>query len=188
MKEYNDFFSLIHPLSEVVKKAATVIMDIYDENGYEVTIKADDSPVTQADIAANDIICNGLLQIDRNFNILSEENMQISYDERKNYEYFWLIDPLDGTKEFVKRNGEFTINVSLVHKNKAILGIVAVPAHNELYYAVAGHGAFMEKNLQTCRLQCSSFKHSLKGLRIPCSLSHINQDTRDFIAQLTNLG
>jgi 3'(2'), 5'-bisphosphate nucleotidase len=183
MKEYEEFFALINPLSKIVAEASAKIMEIYTSGNYEIKVKEDDSPVTMADIAANEIICKGLEKLDMKFPYISEENMEIPYEVRKEFEYFWLIDPLDGTKEFVRRNGEFTINVCLVHKSRPILGIVALPFHNEVFYAVKGQGAYLEKNGTTCRLACSSYSSDQKGLRIPCSLSHVNQDTKNIIAQ-----
>ncbi len=183
MKEYHDFFALINPLSEIVSEASQKIMEIYDGGSYEIKVKDDDSPVTMADVAANDIICNGLATLTKTFPFISEENMLIPYEERKNYEYFWLIDPLDGTKEFIRKNGEFTVNVALIHNGQSILGMVALPFYNEVYFAVKGQGAFLEKNGLTCRLACSSYHPSQKGLRIPASLSHTNLDTKNFIDQ-----
>jgi 3'(2'), 5'-bisphosphate nucleotidase len=186
MKEYSDFFDLIDPLTSIAEQASAAIMHIYKKEDFGVQIKLDDSPVTLADIKANEIICDGLDKLHIQFPYISEENMEIPYETRSQYEYFWLIDPLDGTKEFMKRNGEFTINIALIHKDKPILGVVAAPALNEIYFAVKGCGAFMEKGNITCRLQCSSYSEDDENLRIPCSQSHINQDTRNFIAQYKN--
>jgi 3'(2'), 5'-bisphosphate nucleotidase len=177
-----NYFEYIQPLTKIVLEAAEKIMSIYNAGTYEVQVKSDDSPVTMADIAANDIICAGLKEIS-DFPFISEENMQIDYNDRKDYKTYWLIDPLDGTKEFVKRNGEFTINVALIENNIPVVGVVQAPALNELYYAAKGHGAFLEKNGKTCRLSCSSFDAKDKNLRIPSSLSFINNDTKNFITQ-----
>jgi 3'(2'), 5'-bisphosphate nucleotidase len=183
MREYKDFFALIDPLNKIIARASAKIMEIYASGNYDIKVKDDASPVTKADLAANDIICEGLQTLDSTFPFLSEENMQIPYLERKAYEYFWLIDPLDGTKEFMRKNGQFTVNVCLVHGQIPILGIVAAPSLDEVYYAVKGQGAYLEKNNMTCRMVCSSFSNNQKGLRIPVSLSHINQDTRSIIEQ-----
>ncbi|MBK8701273.1 MAG: 3'(2'),5'-bisphosphate nucleotidase CysQ [Saprospiraceae bacterium] len=178
---------MIHPLAAVVNEASKTIMDIYENKSFGVRVKSDDSPVTVADIAANDIICEGLLKLDASLPFISEENMEIPYDVRRHYPYVWFIDPLDGTKEFMKRNGEFTVNVCLVHEGNPILGMVAAPAEGRLYYAVKGFGAFMEKKgSPACRLACSHFNPMQSGLRIPCSLSHINQDTKSFIQRFND--
>ncbi len=183
MEEYKDFFALINPLHKIISNASAKIMEIYASGNYGMKVKEDNSPVTMADIAANDIICEGLQTMDKTFPFLSEENMQIPYDQRKDYPYFWLIDPLDGTKEFMRRNGQFTVNVCLIHNNIPILGMVAAPSLNEVYYAVKGQGAFLEKNNLTCRLECSTYSKNQKGLRIPVSLSHVNLDTKSIIEQ-----
>lgn len=184
MEQYVSLFGLINDLSLIVKRAADAILEVYAGDSYGIKVKTDDSPVTLADLAANDIICEGLAALQPSFPFLSEENMEIPYAERSNYEYVWLIDPLDGTKEFVKKNGQFTINVSLIHHNRPVLGMVYVPVEQALYYAVAGQGAFLElPDKPVCRLQCGKIRLSDKGLRIPCSLSHINSDTKNFIQQ-----
>lgn len=186
MEQYVSLFGLIDDLSQIVKKAGDMIMEIYAGDSYGIKVKSDDSPVTLADLAANEIICEGLSTMKPFYPFLSEENMQIPYEERKGYEYFWLIDPLDGTKEFVKKNGQFTINVCLIHKTRPVLGMVYVPVEQALYYAVAGQGAFLElPGKPVCRLQCGEIRLSDKGLRIPCSLSHINSDTKNFIQQFS---
>lgn len=184
MEQYASLFGLMGELNSIVKKAGDAILKVYGGESYGVQIKADDSPVTLADIAANEVICEGLLKLDPGIPFLSEENMEIPYEVRRNYEYFWLIDPLDGTKEFVKQNGQFTVNVCLVHRTRAVLGLVFVPVEQTMYYALSGHGAFMEKeDKPVCRLECATFSTAQKGLRIPCSLSHVNTDTKNYIQQ-----
>ena len=127
------------------KRRLTPILEVYARSdSYGIKVKTDDSPVTLADLAANDIICEGLAALQPSFFFLSEENMEIPYAERSKYEYVWLIDPLDGTKEFVK-NGQFTINVSLIHRNKPVWAWFMCLSNKRLYYAVyAGQGAFLE--------------------------------------------
>ena len=108
--------------------------------------------MTIADRKANEIIVTALNQLSvnsflqQNIPILSEEGRNVPYDERKNWEYFWLIDPLDGTKEFVKKNGEFTINIALIYKDAPILGVVYSPVLNVCYWAKKGEGAFKDGN------------------------------------------
>jgi 3'(2'), 5'-bisphosphate nucleotidase len=147
--------------------------------------KYDESPLTTADLIANEIICNGLNTIS-SFPIVSEENIETPYEQRTSFEYFWLIDPIDGTKEFIKKNDQFTINIALVHKEEVIMGIVVAPAIQESYYAVKSHGAFLEKNGRKCRLSCSEYKPTDEGLRIPVSMSHINADTLQYLSQYNN--
>ena len=127
----------IQDVVTIAKKAGNAIMQIYKQD-FEVEYKQDSSPLTLADKKANDIIEDGLSQLSVNCPILSEEGKEIPYEDRKHWEYFWLIDPLDGTKEFVKKNDEFSVNIALIHKNMPILGVVYAPALDVCYWAVKG--------------------------------------------------
>lgn len=109
------------------------ILKIYDKEDLGVQYKEDNSPLTLADLASNEAITAVL--IESKLPILSEEGREIDFDERKNWEYLWIVDPLDGTKEFVKRNGEFTVNIALVHNNEIVAGVVYTPVTKELYFA-----------------------------------------------------
>jgi len=136
----------------IAKDAGQAIMEIYIQD-FAVEFKTDNSPLTIADRKANEIIVSALSQLPVNtllkqsIPILSEEGRSVPYDERKNWDYFWLIDPLDGTKEFVKKNGEFTINIALIHKKNPVLGVVYSPVLNVCYWAKSNKGALkMEKN------------------------------------------
>jgi len=112
---------------DIAQTAGNAIMQIYRYE-FEVKYKQDKSPLTQADRKSNDIIVSGLRKLFHGVPILSEEGEGISYKERKYWEYFWLVDPLDGTKEFVKKNGEFTVNIALIKGNNPVLGVVYAPA------------------------------------------------------------
>jgi 3'(2'), 5'-bisphosphate nucleotidase len=185
LNHYNNIFELLNPLIDIVNQASQSIMEVYDRNDFDIMSKYDDSPLTSADLLSNDIICKGIKSIS-DFPIISEENMEIPYDERIKYEYFWLIDPIDGTKEFIKKNDEFTINVALVHKDQAILGIVKAPAIGETYYAVKGFGAYLETSIEKTQLFCTEHDTKADGLRIPVSMSHINNSTLGFLSQFSN--
>ena len=115
------------------------IMDVYDSD-FAVEFKDDKSPLTLADKNCNKVIENHLL--DTGIPFLSEEGEKITYSERKDWEYSWLVDPLDGTKEFVKRNGEFTVNIALIHNGNPIMGVIYVPVKEELYFAMEGLGSY----------------------------------------------
>ena len=123
----------IQDIVKIAKDAGKAIMEIYNQD-FGVEFKSDNTPLTFADRKANEIIVTALNQLpvnsflQQNIPILSEEGRSIPYDERKNWEYFWLIDPLDGTKEFVKKNGEFTINIALINKETPVLGVVYSPS------------------------------------------------------------
>ena len=115
-------------------KAGESIMEIYSAfSEADVTYKEDRSPLTKADLEANRIICEHLERTD--YPIISEENIEIDYAIRKNWDYCWIVDPLDGTKEFIKRNGEFTVNIALCKEGIPILGVIYAPAIDSLYYA-----------------------------------------------------
>jgi len=179
---YND---LIPALCSIAKAAGAAILEIYkDCEGIEIIRKADDSPLTAADQASNAVICKGLEELAIQYPIISEENKAVGYEERKDYPYYWLVDPLDGTKEFIKRNGEFTVNIALIHKGRSILGIVYAPVLDELYWASKDQGAFLEKNGQKEQLQAPQFSMKDKGINVVCSRSHLNEETKAFIAQL----
>ena len=122
-------------------EAAQAIMEVY-KSDFAVQSKSDRTPLTQADMRAHKIICAGLGELDDTIPVLSEESAAVPYDERRKWQRYWLVDPLDGTREFIKRNGEFTVNIALVEEHRPVLGVVAVPATGLVYYACAGHGAF----------------------------------------------
>ena len=133
----------IQDIVTLAKEAGNAIMQIYIQD-FEVEYKQDNSPLTLADKNANDIIEDGLKQLSVSFPILSEEGKEIPYKDRKHWEYFWLVDPLDGTKEFVKKNDEFTVNIALIHKDTPVLGVVYAPALDVCYWAKKGEGAFKD--------------------------------------------
>lgn len=126
----------------IVQNAGKEIMRIYDTDDFAVTDKSDNSPLTKADKAGNAVIVAALKAQFPEIPIISEENKMIDYAERKDWEYFWLVDPLDGTKEFIKKNGEFTVNIALIRKGKPVIGVVGIPAQNKIYYSVEGKGAY----------------------------------------------
>jgi 3'(2'), 5'-bisphosphate nucleotidase len=139
--------------------------------------------LTIADKTANDIICKGLENLADKHPIISEENKAIPYETRKNYPYCWLVDPLDGTKEFIKRNGEFTVNIALIHQQRIVFGVVYAPVLDEMYWAAKDEGAFLIKNGETRKLQAATFSNADKGLNLVCSRSHLNDDTQNFVDQ-----
>ncbi len=171
----------IQDIIKIAKDAGEAIMKIYNQN-FDVEYKKDSSPLTIADKKANEIIVNALNQLlvnsflQQNIPILSEEGRSIPYDERKNWKYFWLIDPLDGTKEFVKKNGEFTVNIALIYKGTPILGVVYSPVLNVCYWAKKGEGAF--KNGKKLPLKANEERDVYK---IVASRSHMSNETKKFI-------
>lgn len=121
-------------------EAGKRIMEIYEHEDFEVVLKNDDSPLTKADLASHEIIMQHLSATD--IPVLSEEGRDLSYEERKHWSSLWIVDPIDGTKEFIKKNGEFTVNIALVRDQKPVMGVIYVPALKELYYAAENMGSF----------------------------------------------
>jgi 3'(2'), 5'-bisphosphate nucleotidase len=165
----------IQDIVTIAKEAGKAIMQVYKQD-FEVEYKQDSSPLTLADKKANDIIEAGLNKLSVNLPILSEEGNDIPYKDRKEWEYFWLVDPLDGTKEFVKKNDEFTVNIALIHKDTPILGVVYAPALDVCYWAKQGEGAF--KDGQNLPLKAESQRNTYK---IVASRSHMSDETQAFI-------
>jgi len=174
--------ALIDDVKKIAIEAGDKIMEVYnDVDSFEVEQKNDDSPLTRADREANTIICDQLEKLSHQFPIISEENKLMPYSERKDYEYVWMVDPLDGTKEFIKRNGEFTVNIALIHHEASIAGVVYTPVTGELYHAVKGDGAYKVVNGEETKIQCASYNQKDEGLSIVCSRSHLNEPTQNFI-------
>ena len=180
-----DLSLLATKVAQIATKAGDQIIEIY-ENASDIEIhkKADDSPLTKADKAANQVICEGLERLEHLFPIVSEENKEVPYDVRSKYEYYWLVDPLDGTKEFIKRNGEFTVNIALIHQQRPILGVVYVPVTQKMYWAAKEVGAFEQRGEESFQLKAQSFDMKEEGLKVVCSRSHLNEDTQAFVDNL----
>ena len=175
--------SEIELLNQIVYKAGRKILDIYDTS-FKVEIKSDNSPLTLADKASHSIIEDGLNKHFPELPILSEEGVKISYSERKKWDTFWLIDPLDGTKEFIKKNGEFTVNVALIHNNYPVFGSVYAPYLDELFWGHEQIGAFKindEKIEKKIKVNSNS-----KNKRIVISRSHPNENVINFISEYEN--
>jgi len=128
------------------KEAGMAILDVYQQN-FDVAYKEDRSPLTLADQLSHNIIVDHLTDPSgKNLPILSEEGKGIPFEQRCTWEYFWLIDPLDGTKEFIKRNGEFTVNIALIYQHRPVLGVIYAPVNNVFYFASEGFGSYRLKN------------------------------------------
>ena len=131
---------LLIRVCNIAIKAGLETLKYYNED-IQVTHKDDSSPLTKADLASNKIIMNALQQLDKTIPILSEESL-VEWNERKNWTKYWLVDPLDGTKEFIKKNGEFTVNIALIENNKPILGAIYTPVKSDLYFAQKNYGSY----------------------------------------------
>lgn len=175
-----------HTLSTIARQAGDAILNIYHHSDFSQTVewKSDDSPLTMADKAAHDIISKALKINYPDIPILSEEGNHASYDIRKNWQRFWLIDPLDGTKEFIKKNGEFTVNIALIENGKPTAGVVFAPVKNWLFFAEEGKGAFkINGNGETKKLEGCKENLEKRPIHIVSSRSHLSDDTAHFIAQ-----
>jgi 3'(2'), 5'-bisphosphate nucleotidase len=172
----------------LLRSVSIEVLKIYeDENLWSVDKKSDESPLTMADKIANNLICKYLNIVTPEIKIISEENAQIPFPERIIEEYLWCIDPLDGTKEFIKKNGEFAINIALLRRNKAVAGFVSVPCSSTLYWAVKEQGAYrVNKDGSQDRLHASEFNIEDSKLIVLASRSHLNEKTDEFINSLNN--
>jgi 3'(2'), 5'-bisphosphate nucleotidase len=173
-------------------EAGSEIMKIYHSD-YETRFKDDQSPLTSADIAAHEIISGRLKQT--GLPVLSEEGKNIPYESRKNWELWWLVDPLDGTKEFINHNGEFTVNIALMINNAPVAGVIYLPVKSLLYFAVPGMGSFRLKVTEplpssTVLAELTAVSQKLplhsetQKVRVLASRSHGNAETDDFINKL----
>jgi 3'(2'), 5'-bisphosphate nucleotidase len=185
----NDANIVLSDLIKTIREAGNRILDVYNNSAqsFQSELKKDLSPLTLADKASNEYICHQLEKLFPDIPILSEENKEIPYEARKSFNLFWLIDPLDGTKEFLKRNGEFTVNLALVKFGRPILGIVHVPCSNKTYFAEKGKGAWlMDAGKKEIKLQVSEFDLINEGLRIVASRSHLNDETLEYLRSFKN--
>jgi len=176
---------------EAAINAGSEIMKIYESDNFEIEVKEDASPLTKADKTAHQIITKYLSKT--GLPILSEEGKHIPFEDRNSWGKFWMVDPIDGTKEFIKRNGEFTINIALIYQQKPILGVVYAPALRELYYAQNTLGAFKINttlNIDLNNILSDSIKLPVSKTNniytIVASRSHLSKETTDFIEQLKN--
>ena len=172
---------MIQNIIEIAINAGNAILEIYKED-ITVETKSDDSPLTLADKNANEIIVAGLQQIDDSIPIISEENKLIDYSIRKNWTKCWMVDPLDGTKEFIKKNGEFTVNIALVENGIPVLGVVHVPAQSVTYYAEKGNGCFKIENGKTTQLHIRKLAED-GVLKIVGSRSHQTPELMEYVEQ-----
>jgi 3'(2'), 5'-bisphosphate nucleotidase len=174
----------IETLLDIAHQAGDAIMEIYNRD-FTVEYKDDKSPLTDADKKSNTVILEGLKKYYPDIPFISEENKLVSYEERKNWNRFWLIDPIDGTKEFIKQNGEFTVNIALIEDGVPVIGIVGVPAQDKTYYGVKGEGSFKVESLKS-KVQISNSTHySIKSkVIVVASRSHLSEETLQFVERL----
>ncbi|PSR52091.1 3'(2'),5'-bisphosphate nucleotidase [Adhaeribacter arboris] len=175
--------TLLPGLLQLAKEAGRAIMQVYNQPASftQVTLKSDQSPLTQADQAAHDIIAAGLAALTPGVPVLSEEGKLVPYEERRTWEFYWCVDPLDGTKEFIGRNGEFTVNIALIVNNVPIAGIIYAPVTDELYYTDGQNGAYKQAGTKAEeKLQVSGKTEKLVVVK---SRSHSTPEEITFLEQ-----
>jgi 3'(2'), 5'-bisphosphate nucleotidase len=169
---------------KLAKEAGRRVLTIY-QSDFRVGVKDDKSPLTAADLASHHCLVEGLSRLSSVYPILSEESKEVAYKERSAWETYWLIDPLDGTKEFIKRNGEFTVNIALVHQNRSVLGVVYAPVLDVCYFGAENCGAFKQTN---------GGAYEVINVRMPApgkpivvgSRSHGSADVSSYLAKLSS--
>jgi 3'(2'), 5'-bisphosphate nucleotidase len=135
----------IKEIVNIAVRAGEAILGVYNGTAVEVVLKEDNSPLTIADSLSHQVIVEGLTQLYPDIPVLSEEGSKIDYDIRKNWTCYWCVDPLDGTKEFIKRNGEFTVNIALMENNRPVFGVIYAPVLNDIYYGSIDGGSWMQR-------------------------------------------
>jgi 3'(2'), 5'-bisphosphate nucleotidase len=174
--------SLLGPVKEITAEAGARILAIY-ATAFAVTAKDDASPLTAADLASHEVILSGLQRLTPDIPILSEESSAVPFAERISWDYFWLVDPLDGTKEFIKRNGEFTINIALIHGHEPVLGVVRIPVSGTCYFAAQGQGAYRQEPDQPAQ-RLSVRPLGTGVIHVVGSRSHGGESLQRFVAGL----
>ncbi|TPW24793.1 3'(2'),5'-bisphosphate nucleotidase CysQ [Marinobacter nauticus] len=175
------YSSILPDVIKIADEASEKVLHIY-QSDFKVNYKEDHSPITAADIASHDIIVKGLRQISRDIPILSEEGAEIPWEERKKWRRFWLIDPIDGTKDFTQRTGEFTVNIAMIEDGEPVMGVVTAPALKEAFWGIKGEGAHMRD--RTGRVHRIRVAEPKDTLRVVASKNHLNEETRAFIEAL----
>ncbi|MGK7371134.1 MAG: 3'(2'),5'-bisphosphate nucleotidase CysQ [Candidatus Halalkalibacterium sp. M3_1C_030] len=173
---------MLDKIIETARQAGEAILEFYSED-IEVYDKEDDSPLTKADLAAHHIIVDALAEIDPETPVISEESGVPDYEERKNWNTFWIVDPLDGTKEFIKKNGEFTVNIALIEDGKPTLGVVYLPAKDVLYFAEKEIGSYKSDNKKEPVRIFSSVADTTKPVTVIQSRSHGSDNLKDELAE-----
>jgi 3'(2'), 5'-bisphosphate nucleotidase len=193
----------INKIVEIIELASQIVLQIYLSDSYFIENKVDNSPLTIADKKANDFICSELLSIYPHIPIISEENKNDDWEKRKKYSWAWLIDPVDGTKEFIKKNGEFTVNIGLVYNGIPVAGFVGIPAKGLIYWGICSgngsdsgneDGAWMksindddDKIINIIELHKNKIVSNNKKKRVVASRSHIDEKTKKYIDSLGNI-
>lgn len=171
----------IEPVLKLARAAGAAIMQVYVQD-FSVELKDDRSPLTAADMAAHHLIVAGLKELTPGIPVLSEESAHFDWVERQTWQRYWLVDPLDGTREFIKKNGEFTVNIALIEDGVAVFGVVYAPALDELHYGIRGVGAFICDG--ESRVPITSRRPAAAPLHVAASRSHLDARTAAAIERM----
>ncbi len=182
-----DLQHMLNQAQVIARRAGSAIMDIYAKEDLGVEFKDDESPLTLADTAAHNILIESLTELSDD-PIMSEEGASIDWETRSAWTRYWLLDPLDGTKEFIKRNGEFTVNIALIENGVPILGVVYAPAKNLMYFGASGIGAFKQSDTdsQVESIRVSQSPSATSVWKIVGSRSHQSDDFLAFVKNISN--
>jgi 3'(2'), 5'-bisphosphate nucleotidase len=168
----------------IAREAAAAILQVYDQ-AFEVEHKADASPLTAADLAAHRIIVDGLERLTPGWPVLSEESADVSWETRRHWTHYWLVDPLDGTREFVKRNGEFTVNIALIDQGVSVFGVVLAPVGGALWHGTRGQEAYRREGQTDVLLRTRA--PATGTLRVAASRSHRDARTEAMLARIGDI-
>ena len=184
-----NYQNLCTDVMAIARQAGVEILRVYNDiKGFDVTAKGDNSPVTAADLAAHHVLKPGLEALLPGVPVLSEESTLPDYSIRKNWQRYWIIDPLDGTKEFIKRNGEFTVNIALIENGVAVLGVVFVPVLDLMYTGIRGVGAQKISQGKTALIKTRPLQPRLdaqQAVEVVASRSHGAEDVDRFLGKVT---
>jgi len=181
---------LLNTAINAALEAGKAILEIYHSGEFDIEMKEDNSPLTIADRASHNVIMSYLLDTD--IPVLSEEGRDVSYEERKNWKQLWIVDPIDGTKEFIKRNGEFTVNIALIERQRPLIGVVFVPVSGELYFSSSELGAY-KVNIDLKHFDLESliengkklpFQREDPSFTIVASRSHVSVETEAYVQEM----
>ena len=173
----------IQKINQIAREAGRAILEIYGQEAFEVNEKEDQSPLTQADMASHHLITRELELLTPEIPVLSEESAFIPWEERRRWDRYWLIDPLDGTREFVKRNGEFTVNIALIEDHRPVLGVVHAPVPDITWYGDREHGAWRQEGSDEPQ-RISVTERAQSPLRVAGSRSHAGDSLRAFLEKV----
>jgi 3'(2'), 5'-bisphosphate nucleotidase len=185
--------NLLNTAITAALEASKAILEIYHSGAFDIELKGDNSPLTKADTASHDVIMSYLETT--GIPVLSEEGRDIPYQERKDWNQLWIVDPIDGTKEFIKRNGEFTVNIALIENQKPLIGVIFVPVTGELYFSSKELGAFKaavdledyDVNTLLSKNNKLPLQREDKTFTIVASRSHMSAETREYIQQMRDI-